>query len=110
MPSSRHLGGYVTPMVIMSLATAGGVAFAAGAVVILNVVQGANQLSFGQLLALGAVLGGIPTTVTLWVIKVLYDLRAHVAKLEDIPQRMTKLEKRLDGHLTTGHAIREERS
>ena len=84
------------------MATIGGLVFAAGGVLILSIVQGANQLSFGQLMALGAVLGGMPTAVTLWVIRVLYDLRAKVAKLDG------RIENHLGEHHATAHHRTEE--
>lgn len=93
MGHSKHLSpGYVEPAAVIGLTALGGVVFAAGGVLIFSVVQGANQLSFAQLMALGTVLGGMPTAVTLWVIHVLYDLRAKVAKLEGVPDRLVELE------------------
>lgn len=72
------------------------VVFTVGSVSLFRILQGAHELSFSQLMALGGVLGGIPTTVTLWVIHVLYDLRAKVAKLEGVPARLESLDKRMD--------------
>ncbi len=93
MDRSKHPPlGYVESIAVAGLAALGGVVFAAGGVLIFSVLQGANQLSFAQLMALGAVLGGMPTAVTLWVIRVLYDLRAKVAMLEGVPARLLELE------------------
>jgi hypothetical protein len=100
MAYSKHLvRGYAALEAVVGLATIGGLVFAAGGVMILSIVQGANQLSFAQLMALGAVLGGMPTAVTLWVIRVLYDLRAKVAKLDGTSERLRQLEERFDEHI-----------
>ena len=64
-----------------TLVVTAGLVFAGGGVIVLLAIQVANNLTFLQLLALGAVLGGLPTTVTLWVIRVLYDVKTEVAKL-----------------------------
>jgi len=87
-----HLCLGQTTVLIMSVTALAGVVFATGGVVVLGMVQGANQLTFGQMMILGGLLGGLPTTVTLWVIRVLYDVRSEVAKLHDIPQRVKALE------------------
>ena len=78
MRLSLHLrGGQATVMAMLIVAVVG-VAFASGGTVVLRTIQGANQLSFAQIMAIGGVLGLMPTTVTLWVIKLLYDVRAEV--------------------------------
>ncbi len=113
MAYSKHLvRGYAAFGAVVGLAAIGGLVFAAGGVLLLSIVQGANQLSFAQLMALGAVLGGMPTAVTLWVIRVLYDLRAKVAKLDNMPGRLRHLEERLEIHLAdaTAHHRTEEMS
>lgn len=100
MAYSKHLvRGYAAFEAVIGLAALGGLVFAGGTVLIFSVVQGANQLSFAQLMALGAVLGGMPTAVTLWVIRVLYDLRAKVAKLDGTPERLRQMEERFAEHL-----------
>ncbi len=83
--------GQVT-VLVMSITAVAGVVFASGGVVVLQTIQGANQLSFAQIMAIGGVLGLMPTTVTLWVIRILYDVKSEVAKLHDIPQRVKALE------------------
>lgn len=100
MAHSKHLvQGYAAVEAVVGLAALGGLVFAAGGVLIFSIIQGANQLSFAQLMALGAVLGGMPTAVTLWVIRVLYDLRAKVAKLDGTSERLRLVEERLTEHL-----------
>lgn len=100
MANSKHLvQGYAGFEVVVGLTAISGLVFAAGGTLIFSVVQGANELSFAQLMALGAVLGGMPTAVTLWVIRVLYDLRGKVAKLDGTPERVRRLEERLDEHV-----------
>ena len=98
MTTWEHLQTGYVPVPVMTAAAFTGLVFTAGAVTLL---QGVSQLTFAQLMALGAVLGGMPTAVTLWVIRVLYDLRAKVAKLEGLPERMKNLEERLDGHVNS---------
>ena len=83
--------GLIAPTMVLLA----GLAFASGGVVMLVAIQVANQLTFLQLLALGAVLGGVPTTVTLWVIRVLYDVKTEVAKLSSLPKRVAALEEKL---------------
>jgi len=80
--------GLIAPTMVLIA----GLVFAGGSVIVLLAIQIANQLTFLQLLALGAVLGGIPTTVTLWVIRVLYDVKTEVAKLSGLPKRVRALE------------------
>ena len=82
--------GLIAPTLVL----VAGLVFAGGSIIVLVAVQVANQLTFLQLLALGAVLGGVPTTVTLWVIRVRYDVKTEVAKLSSLPKRVAALEEK----------------
>ena len=92
MRLSLHLDAGHTTVVALAVVATSGLAFSVGGISVLRFLQGANQLSFAQILAIGAVLGLMPTTVTLWVIRILYDVKSEVAKLHDLPQRVKALE------------------
>ena len=84
MPRWLHLRHGQTTMFVLALTAMAGVTFATGGVFVLQVVQGANQLTFLQVMALGTVLGGMPTAVTLWVIKLLYGVRSELSIVQSV--------------------------
>lgn len=82
--------------IVSGISTVGVAALAAGA----WLVQAATgEMQLAQLLALGVVIGGVPTTVSLFVLRRLNDVSKSLGNLESLPGRIETLEQRVDDHI-----------